>query len=474
MNTVLEQIQKYSIETPEKLAVVFDKEELTYRKLWSDTLKVASFLKANGITKSDRVVAKSLFSKWFVSLCYATWLCGGIFVPADAQTTDENLLKVKNELDAKFVFSEFKDFENCNECTDYEFPAMDDFANIMFTTGTTGNPKGAIWTHKSIYANCLSRYEMFGFNSSSVDLSFVPLNHAAPLWKLYALHNTGATCILLNGMFSLGMIYKFIGKYGVTSMYTSPSGISVIQNLAPEIFTDYSKQIKTLSIGSSALNEAQKEFILKALPQTETLFVYAASESGADSYILLKEQKNIACVGKLCKGVEVRIVDSEFKEVPAGQTGTLLIKSNMVFAGYWNNPELTEKAFYNGYYVSSDVGYFDNNGYLNIAGRNDDVINIGGLKVYPSEVENAALKIAGVSECICFAVEDKITKHASCLLVKEGNVSVSEIRTQLSEMLDSYKIPKFIELTHAIEKTANGKPNRKKAAQIWQESVLRK
>ena len=136
----------------------------------------------------------------------------------------------------------------------------------------------------------------------------------------------------------------------------------------------------------------------------------------------------------------------------------------MNMPGYYKQPELTGKVLRDGYFVSSDLGYFDEEGFLYVTGRKDDIINVGGLKVYPSEIENAALGIRGIEECICFGIPDEITGRAVKLLIRTNEHftgTVAHIQEELSKVMDYYKVPKSIEIVDEIEKTANGKPNRK-------------
>ena len=136
----------------------------------------------------------------------------------------------------------------------------------------------------------------------------------------------------------------------------------------------------------------------------------------------------------------------------------------MVTPGYYNRPDLNSEVFHDGYFISNDLGYLDEDGYLYVLGRNDDMINIGGLKVFPSEIENAALKIPGIVECICFGVSDPITGQAVKLVIRTDDtaaLTAAQVQTELERVMDTYKVPKSVEFTTEIVKTANGKPNRK-------------
>ena len=132
--------------------------------------------------------------------------------------------------------------------------------------------------------------------------------------------------------------------------------------------------------------------------------------------------------------------------------------------GYYRMPELNDAAFRNGWFLSNDMGYIDAEGFLYVLGRKDDIINIGGLKVYPSEIEIATLKIEGVCDCVCFPVNDDITGQAAKLLIKKNSgcdKTIVDIKRQIAAYLDQYKIPKSIEFTERVERTSNGKLDRR-------------
>ena len=182
------------------------------------------------------------------------------------------------------------------------------------------------------------------------------------------------------------------------------------------------------------------------------------------SYRFDNSERAINCCGKLFNGVELRIVDDAFQAVSTGQVGMIAIKSDMVMKGYYKRPELNGIVLRDGFFLSDDLGYLDEDGYLYVCGRKDDMINIGGLKVYPSEIENAALKIQGIVECICFGVPDPVTGQAVKLLIKTDDSfagTVALVTETLSRTMDYYKVPKCIEIVDEIAKTANGKPDRK-------------
>jgi len=174
----------------------------------------------------------------------------------------------------------------------------------------------------------------------------------------------------------------------------------------------------------------------------------------------------ISCVGQPNRNAHIFIVDDEYNEMQSSETnqGLIAIKGDVVMNGYYNEPELTKEVLRDGVVYTNDLGYIDENGFVYMLGRRGDVINIGGLKIAPTEVENVVLRYDGIAECACFGVADKMGGCAPKLniVVKAGcDVNVSELKAFMTGHLEAYKIPKIVEIVEEIPKTANGKINRK-------------
>ena len=171
-------------------------------------------------------------------------------------------------------------------------------------------------------------------------------------------------------------------------------------------------------------------------------------------------------MGKANPGVDIFIVDEDYKPMEATKEnpGIIAIRSNTVTAGYWNEPEMTANTIRDGVIYMTDLGYLEN-GYLYLVGRRDDVINVGGLKVAPTEVEDVALRHPSVNECVCVPFDDKVfgrvVKMYVCL--NEGyTLDTEALVAHLQERLEAYKIPKYMEAIDEIPHTYNGKIDRKK------------
>ena len=256
--------------------------------------------------------------------------------------------------------------------------------------------------------------------------------------------------------------------YNATSLYLPPAGIRYILTLAAKELAKFNDQLDFIYSSSSTLPGCDKEKLIDLLPDVRKFDAYGSSEVGAVCYIDYNAVRaDGRCVGKPNPGVEIFIVDDNYNRIESSpeNPGIIAIKSNTITAGYWNEPELTAQTIKNGVIYMSDIGYLDNNGYLYLVGRRDDVINIGGFKVAPTEVEEVALRMPMVADCACVPYDDENLGKVLKLFVRlnEGYILDSEeIARNLEKQLEAYKVPKYIEAIDAIPKTYNGKIDRKK------------
>ena len=479
MISVVEKLAHHAKQTPDKAAVVFEGAEISYGELWDKTVRCAHLFREQGLREGDRVVIQCKYDLYYVASVYAAHLCGAAVVPVDKNADDTMIANMAEQIDARLAVCNQKAerFPSCvlygelveslNEDTSMEglsFPAPDSVAVILFTTGTTGTPKGVQLTQRNTTAWAIIMCE-YSTSDRDVCLAAVPLNHGAPFMRLHHTIYIGGTVIFMESMMKIGLLFEYVEKYGVTALYFPPAGITLLQQLSKDRLSKYADQLDYVIAGSAAMMVTQRDYLKNMLPQTPLYTAYASSEAGIVTLFRYdNSEKAINCCGKACPGVELRIVDDAFQSVPTGEIGLIAIKSDMVMKGYYKLPELTDAVLRDGFFLSSDLGYLDEDGYLYVCGRRDDMINIGGLKVYPSEVENAALRIPGIVDCICFGIPDPVTGQAVKLVIQAdaaASISAALVQKELSRVMDAYKVPKQIEFVPEIAKTANGKPNRK-------------
>lgn len=477
MRSIVKCIYDHSLSLPEKTALITPKETLDYGTLWKLIAGMAQLLKDKGLQKGQRVILEADHSAEFMVMCYGIHLAGGVHVPVEHNAPAERVAEISREIDPFMVLTgehplsafgiSLMDLLDV-PVSEPEFPTEDMLQEILFTTGTTGKSKGVMITHYGQMNMCQSQNAVLNYSIDNVWLIPTPMNHAAGLRKTHMSMVRGSTTLLMNGFTNLKLFFQNIRDYGVTSIYLPPAGVHYVLTLASKELAKYDSQLDFLYSSSSALPGGDKEKLISLLPSVRKFDAYGGSEVGAVCYIDYNAVRdNTKCVGRANPGVDIYIVDEHYNRMDnatAENPGIIAIRSNTVTAGYWNEPELTANTIRDGVIYMTDLGYIEN-GYLYLVGRRDDVINVGGLKIAPTEVEDVALRHPMVDECVCIPYEDKVYGRVVKMLVRVNDgytLDAPALVSYLEESLETYKIPKYIEETDEISRTFNGKIDRKK------------
>lgn len=478
MRSIVKSIYEHSQTTPDKTALIGTDYTVSYKTLWNVVTNISSQLKKKGLKKGDRVILEAGPTVEYLACCYGIHLSGAVHVPVEKSVPDNRIEEIAQEITPTLILKgkhpaeglgfKIDELLKLDAASDYEFPSEDMLQEILFTTGTTGKSKGVMITHYGQMNMCESQNAVLNYSEDNVWMIPTPMNHAAGLRKTHMSMVRGSTVLLMDGFKDLRLFFSNMREYKVTSLYLPPSAVHYILVLASKELAKFDEQLDFLYSSSSALPGGDKEKLIELLPHVRKFDAYGGSEVGAVVYIDYNSVKGDGrCVGKPNPGVDIFIVDEDYKTIESSEQnpGIIAIKSNTVTAGYWNEPELTAETIKDGIIYMSDLGYISADGYLYLVGRRDDVINVGGLKVAPTEVEDIAQRNEKVLECACIPYEDKT--YGRCLkmylVMKNGfALDTEEILDYLSTKLEAYKLPKFIEQIDEVPKTFNGKIDRKK------------
>ena len=476
MRSIVKSIYTHSCNFPEKVALIATDYTVDYKTLWHMIAVMADLLKQKGLQKGQRVILEADHTVEFMVMCYGIHLAGAVHVPVENGAPADRVAEISKEIEPVMVLTGKHPLSNFGyELMDLmslpagepEFPTEDMLQEILFTTGTTGKSKGVMITHYGQMNMCESQNAVLNYSIDNVWLIPTPMNHAAGLRKTHMGMVRGSTTLLMNGFTNLKLFFQNIRDYGVTSIYLPPAGVHYVLMLASRELAKYDQQLDFLYSSSSALPSGDKEKLISLLPTVRKFDAYGGSEVGAVCYIDYNAiRDNTKCVGKANPGVDIYIVDEHYQpmEATAENPGIIAIRSNTVTAGYWNEPEMTANTIRDGVIYMTDLGYIEN-GYLYLVGRRDDVINVGGLKIAPTEVEDVALRHPMVNECVCIPYEDRVYGRIVKMLVKVNDgftYDAGALASYLEEKLEAYKVPKIFEQVDEIPRTFNGKIDRKK------------
>ena len=348
--------------------------------------------------------------------------------------------------------------------SEYQLPEENDEGLVLHTSGTTSRPKIVPLTNKNIYSSTENISKSLNLSEADHCLNIMPLFHIHGLIAILAASiRSGASICASNGFNAL----KFL-ELAKSEKITWYSGVPTMHQailLRAEKNLELAKNLNLRLIRSSSaslppavfekLNNVFGCSVIEAYGMTE------ATHQMTSNPLPPKKQKP-GFVG-IPAGPEVCIMDEKDKILDQGETGEVCIKGDNVTLGYDNNPEANKNSFTNGWFRTGDQGYFDQNGYLKISGRLKEIINKGGEKISPLEVDNVLMDHPLIEQAVCFGYEDKMLGEdiAAAIIVKEGkNCSETDVKTYAQEKLAKFKIPKKIFFVNEIPKGATGKLQR--------------
>ena len=488
--SIVECIASHSYNQPDKLCLADTKKAMTYKEVWSNIYGLSLHLKELGVGKGDCVVIECTQNADYMVCEFAIQLAGGVFVPLERNAAVARVEEIVGDVEAKLLIAkkpivdtvQFLDIATVSEfdynediaMEDVEFPVLDDTAEILFSTGTTGKSKGIELSHGNDIA--LAENVKYGtkMKENNVELIPMPLSHSHGLRRTYGNMLNGSSAVFSNGVTLLKQVFDLMDKYNVTSMDLSPSNLSIIFKLSKDRLGDYADVMDYIQLGSAPLPENDKEHLARILPNTRLYNFYGSTEAGCSCLLDFNETSGKqGCIGKPAVNANFIVVDENRNDITATATfdepGFLASSGSINMKGYWKAPQLTEEAMADGFIYTKDLGYIDEEGFIYMLGRKDDVINYGGVKIAPEEIESVVVKHPSIADCACIPVKDPLTGQAPKLFLamKPGcEYDKKEFKAFLQEALDANKQPKFIEIIDSIPRTFNGKIQRKKLMEL--------
>ncbi|MCR5041686.1 MAG: acyl--CoA ligase [Clostridia bacterium] len=484
MNTVANTICSNAQKFPEKTAIHDEKGSITYAQLDHAVKNFAKHLKGLGLPSGSRIMVQSNSDIPTVVSYLAIQLSGNINVPCEKTASVDALELIASETEAaviitdadvdgrytRITFSEVMDIAGADDgnCSfEFDEPDPEAVCDILFTTGTTGKSKGVMISNRALLASCGNLITGSEITETTVYLIPVPINHANGIRKTYSTLFAGGTVVLLEGLSNLKKFYGAISEFHANYLLLPPSAIRMILLLSAKDLAAHADQIEYVHTSAAPFPEADKQKLCELLPNTKLVFAYGSSEvANVSMFEYSKYPGRICCVGSLNINAKAKIVDEDGNEIESSKDnqGIIMLGGSAVMTGYYNAPELTAGVLKDGWVKTSDLGYFDEDGFLYVLGRADDVINVGGLKIAPTEVENVVMQYKGIAECACFGIDDRMTgKIPKLNIVPERRVEIDigDLKKFLASKMEAYKVPKKIEIVAEIPKTSNGKINRK-------------
>ncbi|MGE3541321.1 MAG: long-chain-fatty-acid--CoA ligase [Candidatus Tectimicrobiota bacterium] len=347
--------------------------------------------------------------------------------------------------------------------------APEDLAWLFYTSGTTGRPKGAMLTQR----NLLTMVQLFQLDinpavATDVLLHAAAITHGSGCALFHHIARGAANAFPATRSFDPPRIFEAIQRYRVTTMFLAPTMVHMLTQSAARLAYDLSS-LHTVFYGGGPMYVEQLQEALRAFGP---IFVQLFGQGECPMCItsLPKEEhltagdphkeRRLASAGRETTGVRVRVVDDDDCDLAAGEHGEIVVRSDLVMQGYWNNPAATAETLRQGWHHTGDIGYLDEDGYLYITDRKKDMIISGGANIYPREIEEVICTHPSVLEVSVLGVPDeKWGESVKALVVPRPGMQVTEaeIIEHCRRALASYKKPSSVEFLHALPKNAYGK-----------------
>ncbi len=482
---------------PERIAIISEGKRFSYKAFNDRVNKLSQAMRRYGLKKGDRVALMFFNTHHFVEIYFAAVKLGGVITPVNFRMVGEEIEYILNNSEADFFFfaKEFQkiinsirsrlmtiinfigvDMKKGDFASDYESFLLsekpletvvetgeNDPCQIMYTSGTTGKPKGAVITHGNVIWNfmntVLGREDQLG----EISLIIGPLYHTAALNNHFTIQIAlGGTSILIKN-FDPETVLQHISQDNVNVISGSPAMYNLLLQY-PKLDHFDTRSITKCTAGSSILPQQIKKMLLKIFPKVDGIYdVYGCTEA-APTITILKGKDSLGkhgSVGLPVPFLQARIVDEEGKPLAPNQVGELVCRGPNVMQGYYKNRQATKEVIKDGWLYTGDLAKVDEEGYFYIVDRKKDVIISGGENIYPREIEETLFKHPAISDASVVGMPDPVWGETvkAFIVLKEGKtLNEQEVINYCKDHLAGYKKPRSVKFVHSIPKNPSGKP----------------
>lgn len=477
-------------------AYIFEGKEATYEQFHNEITSFATGLQNLGVQKGDHIAMILENSPEFIIGLYGAWSAGAVIIPINPNFTEDEMSYILQNGDVKYILTlysqtqimetvskklplleyiivcdvdENKDLGNERIKTMVEICSInpknftkpelknDDLAIILYTSGTTGRPKGVMLTHSNLYSNAMDVSTFLQYSEKDKVIATLPMFHVFSLTvAINATLLSGAAMIILP-KFRPSKVFKLIREYKATIFPGVPTMYNYLYQYPEGKKEDFASIRICISGGSSlpvVLIEKFEEKFDVIISEG-----YGLSEtSPVTCFNPLDRPRKAGTVGTSIVNVENKIVDEYGIELTNGQAGELIVRGPHVMKGYYKMPEETAEVLKDGWLYTGDIAVRDNDGYFSIVDRMKEVVIVGGFNVYPRQVEEVLHRHDNVIEAAVIGVkEDDVSEKVKAYVVVKTPMEEDELKRYCKEFLVKYKVPSIIEFIDELPKNGTGK-----------------
>ncbi|MFL2755708.1 MAG: class I adenylate-forming enzyme family protein [Dehalococcoidia bacterium] len=499
---------------PDRIAIIFEGQKTSYSDLFNRVIILANSLKSIGLTSGDRIAVMQVNCPAHIELYFASALLDLVYVPLNFRSTKEELSHMLEDSSPRVIFSGERyvsmidslkptlgfldhfyildgdnddwiryesliseseltisgDFIELPEITPYS--EDDDLTMLMFTSGTTGFPKGVMLTHESFSSYILSNVMPADIEVEEKNILTVPLYHIAGVQAFMAAIYGGRT-LIIQKQFRPDEWMELVQKEKVNRAMMVPTMLKMIID-HPDFMSYDMSTLEVITYGAAPMPLSVIRKAIEVLPNAHFINAFGQTETAATITMLPPEDhilkgspdeieiklNRLTSIGKPLPDVEVKIVDADNLEVNIGDIGEIITKGDRLMKGYWNQKESTEQAIRNGWLYTGDLGYIDSDGYIFLAGRVKDFIKRGGEMISPEEVERVLDSHPSIDESAIIGVPDLDwgERVRAIVAIKDGeSFSEYEIIEYCRTKLSSFKKPESVVVVDKLPRNLLGK-----------------
>ncbi|MGY5148939.1 MAG: class I adenylate-forming enzyme family protein [Candidatus Nitrosopumilus sp. bin_68KS] len=461
---------------PKKTALIFENNSFTFEELWNSVVLFSNSISTLNDKKIISLMAGN--SPSFVISYLGIINSGKTVHIIPPEISESNLQAQINSsrssaiICSNTVFNKISKFDSIkipifqfNEIPQNNYNPntnlkTNNFAYLIYTSGTTSVPKGVGVTHAMVDFTTKNILQILKYTNSDIDILPLPLHHSFGLGCLHTSLCVGSTLILLKNTNDLQNILNLIKEHKATTLAAIPSTLTKFLKFNKNELINYFSNVRLVITNSTKIPLETIQDFKKILSNGNLATYYGLTEASRSTFMVFdKDSFFDESVGQPAPNVEIKIVNATKNN---SEKGEIWIKGNNVIQTYWEK-QFTDKNIVDGWLKTGDLGYIDNYGYLYLLGRNDDIINIGGEKVMPEEIESIVKKIDGVEDVAAFGIDNKIFGQVIKLHVVKtlnSDLDKSKILSHCIKYLEKYKIPTKIDFVANIPKTEYGKVKR--------------
>ena len=489
MASFIELLRDQFSQNPDKPAIIYQGDVLTYAQLEKRSMRVAALLQAQGLEKGERVILYTPHKLPFLIIHLGIILSGGVSLPLNFSFTKDEMRYFINDSGARFVFADGEQASLIDQikhrCPNlkrtihpagsiekhssnpYRNPNLrgDDNCFILYSSGTTGQPKGVVHTHMNLAASLLDLKRCWGFVPEDILLNVLPLFHIHGL--SFATHLSlisGATMILEDKFHPV----RTMDSIKDATIFMAVPTLYYAFLKRPE-FKQKAKvwqKTRLFTCGSAPIRP-------EVLPELETILErplinrYGMTESHVITSLPINGPYPQGSVGLPLEGVELKLVAEGGHSISAEsalqadhrEVGEVKIRSKNLFSQYWNKPDATANAFdQDGFFTTGDLGYLDKHGFLTLVGRKTDLIITSGYNVYPAVVEKVINSFPKIRESAVIGIPDPMRgEKVIAVIAADGELQINELQDHCRERLASYQLPARFEQLEELPRNTMGK-----------------